>query len=129
LAQHNATQAIKALKELGVRLSIDDFGTGYSSLNYLKRFAVDVIKLDQSFVAGLPHEMFDATITKTIISVAQNLGMGLIAEGVETGTQLKFLQDHGCENAQGYFFSRPLAPERVLGFVFGGVNDIIYRSA
>jgi EAL domain-containing protein (putative c-di-GMP-specific phosphodiesterase class I) len=117
LAQHNATAALKALKALGLRISIDDFGTGYSSLNYLKRFAIDVIKLDQSFVAGLPNEIFDSTIAKTIISVARNLGMGLIAEGVETGAQLRFLEAHGCEHAQGYLFSRPLPPQQLAAFI------------
>jgi diguanylate cyclase (GGDEF)-like protein len=117
LAQHNATAALKALKALGLRIAIDDFGTGYSSLNYLKRFAIDVIKLDQSFVAGLPNEIFDSTIAKTIISVARNLGMGLIAEGVETSAQLRFLEAHGCDHAQGYLFSRPLPPQQLATFI------------
>jgi EAL domain-containing protein (putative c-di-GMP-specific phosphodiesterase class I) len=103
-----------------VRIAIDDFGTGYSSLNYLKRFAVDVIKIDQSFVAGVPHEVFDATITTTIISVARNLGMEVIAEGVENRQQVDFLRQHGCLHAQGYFFSKPITADQIVDFIRSG---------
>jgi len=117
LARQNAAEEVLALKQLGVRISIDDFGTGYSSLNYLKFFAVDVIKIDQSFIAGLPGNAFDVAIVSTIIAIANNLGMALIAEGVETDEQLDFLRDKGCLWMQGYLFSKPIGAGAVLEFV------------
>jgi diguanylate cyclase (GGDEF)-like protein/PAS domain S-box-containing protein len=96
------------LRTMGVRMAIDDFGTGYSSLNYLKQFPVDTLKIDQSFIRNLPGNNDDAQITRTIISMAHNLGLGVIAEGVETKEQLEFLQQVQCEEVQGYYFSRPI---------------------
>ena len=117
LARQHAAEEVLALKGLGVRISIDDFGTGYSSLNYLKFFAIDVIKIDQSFVSGLPGNAFDVAIATTIITIANNLGMTLIAEGVETREQLEFLRDKGCLCVQGYLFSRPIGAGAVLDFI------------
>ena len=117
LARQHAAEEVLALKELGVRISIDDFGTGYSSLNYLKFFVIDVIKIDQSFVAGLPGNAFDVAIATTIITIAKNLGMTLIAEGVETLEQLEFLRDKGCQYVQGYLFSKPIGAGAVLEFI------------
>jgi EAL domain-containing protein (putative c-di-GMP-specific phosphodiesterase class I) len=106
----------RELKALGVRLSIDDFGTGYSSLSYLKRFPVDYLKIDRSFVGniGLTGESSeDAVIVSGIVSLAQDLGLKVIAEGVETVEQLLRLREMGCDMAQGYYFSRPI-PEGVM---------------
>lgn len=103
-----AIKTLQQLKDLGVLISIDDFGTGFSSLNYLKEFPVDTLKIDQSFVRELHNNSSDQTIVKTIISMARNLNMSVVAEGIETREQLVFLQQHLCNEGQGYFFSKPL---------------------
>ncbi|HWA36788.1 MAG TPA: EAL domain-containing protein [Burkholderiales bacterium] len=104
---------VDRLKSAGVRLSIDDFGTGYSSLSYLKRFRVDTLKIDQSFVRNLASEQDDATIALAVIDLAHNLRMTAVAEGVETEAQCRFLRDHGCDAIQGYFFSKPVPAEEL----------------
>ncbi len=96
------------IKQLGVRLAIDDFGTGYSSLSNLKRLPLDKIKIDQSFVRGLPDDLDDAGITNAIYAMARSLGFSVIAEGVETTAHADFLKDMGCEEAQGYLYSKPI---------------------
>jgi diguanylate cyclase (GGDEF)-like protein/PAS domain S-box-containing protein len=100
--------ALHALKALGVRLAIDDFGTGYSSLTYLKRFPIDVIKVDKSFVDGLGRDAGDEAIVATVVELAHTLGMQAVAEGVETDVQLRWLRQLHCDVAQGYLFSRPV---------------------
>ena len=91
-----------------MKLAIDDFGTGYSSLSYLKRFPVDYVKIHQAFMRGLHEGSQDAAITRAIIVMAQSLGLGVVAEGVETNEQLSFLREQGCDEAQGYLISRPV---------------------
>jgi EAL domain-containing protein (putative c-di-GMP-specific phosphodiesterase class I)/ActR/RegA family two-component response regulator len=99
---------LRELKTLGVQISIDDFGTGYSSLSYLKRFPIDVLKIDQSFVRDITVDPDDASITLSIFSLAHSLKLYVIAEGVETEAQLSFLRHHHCDEIQGYYFSRPV---------------------
>ncbi len=98
---------LKALKNFGVSLSIDDFGTGYSSLSYLKRFPIDTIKIDRSFVKDLHQDGDDAAICAAILAMSQQLGLNVVAEGVETREQLEFLYRHGCNHIQGYLFGKP----------------------
>jgi diguanylate cyclase (GGDEF)-like protein/PAS domain S-box-containing protein len=104
----NAIAVLRTLKTLGVTISIDDFGTGYSSLSYLRRYPIDVLKIDQSFVADLATNDDAAAIAVAIISLAHSLRLKVIAEGVETAEQLAFLRSHGCDQMQGYYFSKPL---------------------
>ncbi len=106
-----AARTLEYLKSLGVRLSIDDFGTGYSSLSYLKRFPLDALKVDHSFVRDVMTNPDDATITRAVISMAHSLGLKVIAEGVENESQLAFLAEYGCNEIQGYYFARPMPAE------------------
>ena len=103
-----AIETMEQLRELGLRLAIDDFGTGYSSLSYLKRFPINTLKIDKSFVQELTVDSEDAAIVRAIISMAEDLGVDVVAEGVETKEQLDFLTRHGCQYVQGYYFSKPL---------------------
>ena len=116
----STVRTLSALKAMGVRLAIDDFGTGFSSFTYLRRFPVDTLKLDQSFVQEIT-ESGDATIITAMISIGKSLKQRVIAEGVETQVQLDFLQRHGCDEGQGYYFSHPLAAReirKILGVGF-----------
>jgi diguanylate cyclase (GGDEF)-like protein/PAS domain S-box-containing protein len=111
LLLNNIEEAIGRLQELrdkGVKITIDDFGTGFSSLNYLKRLPIDKVKIDKSFIDEVNSDTRDAAIVRSIISLAHNLQLTVIAEGVETEKQLAFLQDHGCDEIQGYLYARPM---------------------
>jgi diguanylate cyclase (GGDEF)-like protein/PAS domain S-box-containing protein len=104
----DAVRMLNALRSTGLRLSIDDFGTGYSSLAYLKRFPIDALKIDRTFISDLMTESDDGSIALAIISLARSLKLKVVAEGVETRAQLEFLKAHGCDEMQGYYFARPL---------------------
>ncbi|WP_283778738.1 sensor domain-containing protein [Pseudomonas viridiflava] len=105
---NEAMQILDGLKNLGLSIAVDDFGTGYSSLNYLKQFPIDVLKIDRTFVDGLPSGEQDAQIARAIIAMAHSLNLSVIAEGVETQEQLDFLREHDCDEVQGYLFGRPM---------------------
>jgi EAL domain-containing protein (putative c-di-GMP-specific phosphodiesterase class I) len=104
----NATKTLHDLHALGIKLSIDDFGTGYSSLAYIKLLPVDILKIDRSFVTGLPYDVQDNAIVKVIIMLAQALNLKVVAEGVETREQLNFLVENNCDYIQGYYYSKPV---------------------
>jgi diguanylate cyclase (GGDEF)-like protein/PAS domain S-box-containing protein len=112
-----ATSLMHAVKDMGVGLAIDDFGTGYASLNYLKSFPVDKLKIDRTFVTGIPHDPDDTAITGAIIAMARSLRLKVIAEGVETPEQMAFLQEHICHEIQGYLVSHPLPPSELMDFL------------
>ena len=108
---------LNRLRVHGVKLSIDDFGTGYSSMAYLKRFRIDELKIDRAFVQDIPGDSEDKAIVTAIIALAHNLGLSVVAEGVETQAQLAFLRSAGCDHIQGYYFSRPITMQRVTAFL------------
>jgi EAL domain-containing protein (putative c-di-GMP-specific phosphodiesterase class I) len=117
------------LKDMGLRLAIDDFGTGYSSLAYLKRFPLDALKVDRSFVKDTPAAADDAAITSAIIAMAHSLKLEVVAEGVETEAQLEFLRNRDCEYVQGYLISRPVPAQDFIGVLTGAVPNSFVRRA
>jgi diguanylate cyclase (GGDEF)-like protein/PAS domain S-box-containing protein len=119
----STVRTLGALKAMGVKLAIDDFGTGYSSFTYLRRFRVDALKLDQSFVQEITTDFEDAPIVDAMISLGKSLKQRVIAEGVETRAQLNFLQRHGCAEGQGYYFSRPLVAGQVGKLIESGFRE------
>src|SRR5258706_14206407 len=107
-----ASQTLTAIKEMGVRIAIDDFGTGYSSLAQIKRFPIDTLKIDRSFIREIPTDAEDKAITEAIIAMGKTLSLTVVAEGVETEAQATFLREHACDEMQGYYFSKPVPPEQ-----------------
>lgn len=126
---NNADEAIKVmatLKELGVRLSLDDFGTGYSSLNYLTRFPVDCLKMDRSFIAEMVNDVTGQKVAENIVKLAHDLKLTVVAEGVETEEQLNMIRSMGCDELQGYIFSKPLPSKEISSLLASEVN--LYRN-
>jgi EAL domain-containing protein (putative c-di-GMP-specific phosphodiesterase class I) len=117
-----ATSAVlHDLKRLGLKLALDDFGTGYSSLNHLKRFPIDTLKIDRSFVRTITTNTDDASIVCAVISMGKNLQIRVVAEGIETREQLSFLQDRDCPFGQGYYFSHPLTGQACTQLLRRGI--------
>lgn len=113
----STAEVLGTLKEIGTRLALDDFGTGYASLSCVRRFPIDTLKIDRSFVRDVTTDAHDASVVSAVINMANGLHMGVVAEGVETLEQQRFLEDHKCSEAQGYRFSRPLSADAFAGFL------------
>ena len=129
LIQHaeSTTLALQALKDMGVQVAIDDFGTGYSALSYLRQFPINVLKIDQSFVHEISADPVGTFIVSAVISMGKSLGHRVIAEGVETGEQLAFLQAQRCGEGQGYYFSRPLIAEQFVRLLETGQPGVVLQ--
>jgi len=112
-------EKLTALNKLGVTFAIDDFGTGQSNLSYLSQFPIQHLKIDRSFVKGIPADKENAALARAIVSMGHSLGMTIVAEGVETREQAEYLQSMWCDEAQGFYYSRPLAPEDCVAFLRG----------
>jgi EAL domain-containing protein (putative c-di-GMP-specific phosphodiesterase class I) len=108
---------MEEIKQLGIRFSMDDFGTGYSSLSYLKRLPIDEIKIDRSFISELNKEKDDRVMVRSILNMAKQFDLSVVAEGVEDGEQFSFLQDNQCDIYQGFYFSQPLSDEEFQAFI------------
>jgi EAL domain-containing protein (putative c-di-GMP-specific phosphodiesterase class I) len=120
MMMHNAERTVQILTELramGIHIAIDDFGIGYSSLSHLKRFPIDTLKIDQSFIGDIPGDNADAAITEAIIAIGKSLKIAVVAEGVETLEQLRFLSERNCDQIQGYLFSKPLAADEFVALI------------
>jgi diguanylate cyclase (GGDEF)-like protein len=128
MIMHDVDRAVEraaAIKDLGVRLAIDDFGTGYSSLSQLKRFPIDTLKIDRSFVRDVPDNPEDRAIAEAIISLGKTLGVTVVAEGVESAKQLEFLREHDCDEMQGFYFGRPCHPDAFAELLEVESNQIL----
>jgi len=127
LMQHadSTLSVLSALKSIGVQLAVDDCGTGYSSLSYLKRFPIDCLKIDQSFVRDITSGSDDVPIVRAVITMAQSLRQRVVCEGVETEEQMSFLQAHGCDEVQGYYLGMPLAAEQFGKLLRPGIGSFI----
>jgi EAL domain-containing protein (putative c-di-GMP-specific phosphodiesterase class I) len=112
---------LRTLRERGIRVAVDDFGTGYSSLSYLQMFPIDAVKIDQSFIRQISTAGDDTTIVKAVIGMGRGLKLRVIAEGVETAEEAAFLRAYRCEEAQGYFFSRPVPPQQFAMLLKNGM--------
>jgi EAL domain-containing protein (putative c-di-GMP-specific phosphodiesterase class I) len=114
-----AVEMLQQIKSLGIRLAIDDFGTGYSSLSYLHRFPLDTLKIDRSFISSMEDDGEGLEIARTILPMANNLRLDVVAEGVETGEQVALLKKLHCKYGQGYYFSKPLSAEGTKALLTG----------
>ena len=125
-----ATETIlKTLKARGVQVAVDDFGTGYSSLSYLRKFPIDALKIDQSFVRQITTSPEETTIVTAVISMGRSLKLRVVAEGVETQEELAFLRNHQCEEAQGYYFSHPVPPEQFAHLLKNGLPEKVLMES
>lgn len=124
----SAASVLQSIREKGVRIAIDDFGTGFSSLSYMRKFPLDALKIDQSFIRQIVTSSDDTAIVSAIISMGQSLKLRAIAEGVETTEDLTFLQQLKCDEAQGYYFSRPVPAERCADLLRIGLSDVLYQQ-
>jgi diguanylate cyclase (GGDEF)-like protein len=120
---------LESLKDMGVQLALDDFGTGYSSLSYMRRFPIDTLKIDQSFVRNLPTDMDDASIVSAVINMGSSLHMQVVAEGIETREQLAMLREQNCPEGQGFYFSHPVAAEGIAPLLGRYRNTLQVQSA
>jgi EAL domain-containing protein (putative c-di-GMP-specific phosphodiesterase class I) len=120
-----AASLLEALRARGVQLAVDDFGTGYSSLSYLRKFRIDALKIDQSFVRQITTIPDETTIVAAVISMGRSLKLRVVAEGVETQAQMQFLRAHECDEAQGYYFSPPVPPQQFAKLLDSGVSQIV----
>jgi EAL domain-containing protein (putative c-di-GMP-specific phosphodiesterase class I) len=113
---------LRTIKDMGVHLALDDFGTGYSSLSYMRRFPIDILKVDRSFIRDLTTDADDASIVSAIINMGKSLHMSVTAEGVETREQLAFLEGHDCPEAQGFYFSHPVVADEFAALLRHGIG-------
>jgi EAL domain-containing protein (putative c-di-GMP-specific phosphodiesterase class I) len=120
----SAAATLQTLRQVGMQVAIDDFGTGYSSLGYLRKFPLDALKIDQSFVRQISTAGEDTAIVTAVIGMARSLKLRVIAEGVETIDELEFLRSHQCNEVQGYYFSRPIPAEEYVRLLRGGIPSI-----
>ena len=121
---NHTIQTLQDLHALGVEIAIDDFGTGYSSLSYLRQFPIDRLKIDQSFIRNALNNQDDASIARTIVALGHSLNLKVIAEGVETKDHEKFLLEYGCDEVQGYRYSRPVPVEKFIEFAKAYNGDL-----
>ena len=126
--EEEAARALKEIRALGVHIALDDFGTGYSSFSYIKRFCVDSLKIDRSFIQELGTNAEAQAITKAIIAMGHELNLKVVAEGVESAVQERFLATHGCDELQGYRFGRPVLAEEVAP-LFTSANERLGRAS
>jgi EAL domain-containing protein (putative c-di-GMP-specific phosphodiesterase class I) len=125
----STAEILRALKDLGVRIALDDFGTGYSSLSYMKRFPIDALKIDQSFVRDMTTDADDASIVSAVINMGRSLHMGVVAEGIQTHDQLKFLQERQCPEGQGFYFGPPVPAPQLTTLLNEGGMKLSFAAA